>query len=571
MNRKILFVILLMGVVFTMSVMACTTLIVTKGASLDGSMFVGHSDDDHFMDQRIVYVPAKDHPAGSKRKVYATAAAVGEFPQFNTFFYPRLVDGFRAPAYDSNEYPLTIPLGEIPQVAHTYAYFDGNYGIMNEHQLMFGECTNGSKATLDPLPGVRLFYSSELSRVALERCQTAREAVELMGQLIDTYGYYGTGETLPVADPNEAWVFEMAPSPDGTGGLWVAKKIPDGEIFVSGNIFRIREVDPDDPDMLYSENLHTVAEKHGWWSPEDGLLDWLPTVSLGEYNHPYYSLRRIWRLFDKVAPSLGLSATVEDGLTKAYPFSVKPDEKLSLQDVFSLFRDHYEGTKFDLTQGVGAGPFGNPNRYYGAYDGQGDVGDPSKKLEGAWERPISVNYCGYVFVNQGRSHLPDPIGGVMWMGLDKPSDTCFIPFYVGANGLPSIIETYDPLDFDHNSAWWAFNFVANWAEKKYAYMHPEIAARQSYHEEASIQLIQQTDQEALTLMDKNRDALGDYLRQICSKNAETIVSDWWELSEYLIVKYNDGYISTPGNAAQPVGYPREWLNRTEWINGPVKY
>src|SRR6056297_1866647 len=186
MNRKILLVLLMMGVVFAMSVMACTTLIVTKGASVDGSVFVGHSDDDHFMDQRIVYVPAKDYPAGAKRKVYASAVAVGEFHEFNSFFYPRIVDGFRAPAYASDEYPLTIPLGEIPQVAHTYAYFDGNYGIMNEHQLMFGECTNGSKVTLDPLPGVRLFYSSELSRVALERCRTAREAVELMGELIDT-------------------------------------------------------------------------------------------------------------------------------------------------------------------------------------------------------------------------------------------------------------------------------------------------------------------------------------------------------------------------------------------------
>jgi dipeptidase len=139
------------------------------------------------------------------------------------------------------------------------------------------------------------------------------------------------------------------------------------------------------------------------------------------------------------------------------------------------------------------------------------------------------------------------------------------------NGLPSIIETYSPYDFDHNSAWWAFNFVANWAEKKYSYMHPEIKARQEFHEEASIELTRQTDEKALTLLNENTEALGDYLRQICSKNAESIVADWWKLSEYLIVKYNDGYITIPGNAAQPVGYPQEWLDRTKWVNGPTEY
>jgi len=571
MREKFWLVSLVFCLVLTTSIMACTTMIVTKGASIDGSMFVAHSDDDELMDNRIIYVPAKDYPEGAKRKVYATGAALGDFPQFNTFGYPRIVDELRAPGYASDDYPLTIPLGEIPQVAHTYAYFDGNYGIMNEHQLMFGECTNGAKVTLDPVPGKLLFYSAELSRVALERCKTAREAVEIMSELIDTYGYYGTGETLPVADPNEAWVFEMAPSPEESAGLWVAKKIPDGEVFVSGNIFRIREVDPDDPDMLYSENLHSVAEKYGWWSPEDGLLDWLPTVSLGEYNHPYYSLRRIWRLFDRMAPSLGLSPKVENGLTKAYPFSVKPDHKLSLQDVFSLYRDHYEGTDFNLTQGTGAGPFGNPNRYYGAYDGQGDVGNPNRKLDGAWERPISVNYCGYAFVNQGRSHLPDPIGGVMWMGPDKPSDTCFMPFYVGVGSLPKKVETFSPYDFDHDSAWWAFNFVSNWAEKKYSYMYPEIEARQQFYEERSMQLIQKTDEVAVKVLEENPKALSKLLEKVCSENAEDIVSNWWKLSEYLIVKYNDGYITTPGKVAQPVGYPKEWLDKTDWSNGPTKY
>ncbi|MCB1223635.1 MAG: C69 family dipeptidase, partial [Mesotoga sp.] len=211
------------------SSMACTTLIVTKGASADGSMIVAHSDDNDLADQRIVYVPAQDHEPGSFRPVYCSAVAMGEFHQYNSFIYPRIVSD-RAPAYDTPGYPLSIPIGMIPQVDHTFAYFDGSYGIMNEHQLMFGECTDGAKIQIGPEPGKRIFYSSELSRVALERCKTAGEAVELIGYLIEKYGYYGTGETLPVADPNEAWVIEMAPSPEGTGGLWVARRVPDGEV-----------------------------------------------------------------------------------------------------------------------------------------------------------------------------------------------------------------------------------------------------------------------------------------------------------------------------------------------------
>ena len=214
---------------------ACTTTIVTPGASADGSMLVSHSDDNDLSDQAIVYVPARDWPQGSQRPVYASAVAVGDQPQFNAFIVPRLVSKERAPGYANKGEAPSIPVGYIPQVPHTYAYIDGSYGIMNECGLMFGECTNGSFVSNGPEAGKRLFYSSELARVALERCRTAREAIALMGELIETYGYYGTGETLPVADPKEAWVMEMAPGPDDTGGLWVAQRVPDGHFWVAAN------------------------------------------------------------------------------------------------------------------------------------------------------------------------------------------------------------------------------------------------------------------------------------------------------------------------------------------------
>jgi len=560
----------LVFMLWTSPALACTTIIVTKGASSDGSMFVTHSDDNDLMDQRIVYVPAMDHPKGAMRPVYYTAASIGEIAAFNAFSYPRIVAADRGPAYDTAGKP-SIPLGYIPQVAHTYAYFDGNYGIMNEHQLMFGECTDGAKITAEPKPGARIFYSAELARVALERCTTAREAVVLMGSLIEEYGYYGTGETLPVADPDEAWVMEMAPSPEGTGGLWVAKRIPDGEVFVAANQFRIRDIDPADPDLLFGKDLFAIAEKHGWWSPDDGTLDWLPTVSLGEYNHPYYSLRRVWRVLSLVAPSKNYSPWVESGLTRYYPFSVRPDKKLAIRDVMRLHRDHYEGTEFDLTKGSAAGPFGYPDRYYGPYDGQGDVGDPSRKLAGAWERPLSVTYCGYTYVLQGRNWLPDAVGGIMWMGLDKPSDTVFMPFYTGVDSLPKSIATYDPLKFDRSSAWWTFNFVSNYQALRYDAMHTELVAKQAELENGFLARQAAVEAEALKLHAKSPGLAKRYLTDYAAKTTAATIDAWWKLSDHFIVKYNDGLLSEPGKVGQPLGYPVDWLQSTSWPDGPTKY
>ncbi len=424
-------------IVFAGGTWACTTILVTAGASADGSLYVTHSDDNELADERIIYVPAMNHEPGSERPVYCTGVALGPRPEYNSFMEPRLVCDERGPGYDTLDSLASIPLGYVPQVPHTYAYFDGSYGIMNEHQLMIGECTNSARMQLEPEPGRRIFYSSELSRIALERCTTAREAVELMGKMIEEYGYYGTGETLLLGDSEEGWVFEMCcGTVDSTGGLWVARRVPDGEVFVAANEFRIREIDPDDTDLLYCSDLFDQVEALGWWNPEDGGLDWLVTISLGECRHPYDALRRVWRVQSLVAPSLNLCPYVEDGLTEYYPFSVAPDTPLETHDVMRLHRDHFEGTEFDMTNGPSAGPYGFPNRFYGSYDDHPPMGTITLPLDGAWERPLSVAYCGYVYVCQGRSWLPDPIGGICWMGSDSPSETCFVPFYCGAGDLP---------------------------------------------------------------------------------------------------------------------------------------
>ena len=548
---------------------ACTTTIVTPGASADGSMLVSHSDDNDLGDQSIVFVPARDWPMGSLRPVYASAVAVGDQPQFNAFTVPRLVDGKRAPGYANPGNPPSIPVGHIPQAAHTYAYIDGNYAIMNEHGLMFGECTDGAFISNGPEPGKRIFYSSELARVALERCRTAREAITLMGRLIETYGYYGTGETLPVADKSEAWAMEMAPSPEGRGGLWAAQRVPDGHFWVAANEFRIRELIPGNPDQMWGESLMDVLDRAGWRSPKNASrpVDWLTSVSHGEYCHPYYSLRRVWRALSLAAPSTGLPAWVESGVTRAYPFSIKPDQKMSVRDLQRIHRDHYEGTEFDLTKGVAAGPFGSPERYLGPYDPHGDVGDPKAQLKGAWERPLSMYYTGYTTICQWKPHLPGTLAGTLWLALDRPAESVFVPLTVGP--LPKGYEKGDTRAFSRDSAWWTYNLVGNYAQLKYSYMIRDIRARAALNEDDGFRLQARLEDELAGLAAADPRRAASRRNQRLNAHAEAVRADWTNLFEHLVAKYAQGFVSAPGKMAQPVGYPQEWLDRTNYADGPA--
>jgi len=570
MTRIYLFLSLL-GFFASTTLFACTTMIITKAATKDGSVCVAHSDDSEMFDNRLVRVPAADHKPGSMRPVYYDPASLGSRPEYNGNVLRRYVGTHRGPVYVDNDIPQSIPLGFIPQVAHTYAYMDGSYGLMNEHQLMMGEATNGSKVTLEPEAGKRIFYSAELSRVAMERCKTARCAIKLIGELIDTYGYYGTGEVLPIADTKEGWVLEMAPSPDKVKGLWVAKKVPDGEIFVAANEFRIREIDPNDPDMMYSKNLFDVAKKHKWWDPKKGKLDWLRTVSKGEYSHPYYSLRRVWRLQSRIAPSLKLSPWVKDGYTKQYSFSIKPDKKLSVKDIIGLYRDHYQGTEFDQTKGVTAGPFANPYRYPGPMDAGNDTGKLTGH-KGAWERPLSIYRSGYTYVAQAREWLPDPIGGLFWFAPDEAMSSVITPFYVGVpDSVPKPYYTGFSDKFDQKSVWWAFNFVANWAGLKYSYMIKDIKDKQDELETVAIEGTKEVEKHALKTYKNDPVQAKKMLSEFSRNNAMNVYRTWWELAWKLVAKYSDGYVNEPGKMAQEVGYPKAWYEKSEWKNGPIRY
>ena len=544
---------------------ACTVFAITPGASEDGSMYAGHTNDGVGKDWRniddisLLYVPAADHAPGEQRAVVydpdsGSDAAGGE---------------------DSGDSCLV--LGYIDQVPHTYAYYTGSYGMMNEHQLLSAECTDYAKVELGAVEGKRIFYSSELSNVALERCTKAREAVELVGGLIDTYGYYGTGETLVFADPEEAWVIEICSSLDEAdgGGLWVAQRIPDGEVFVAANEFRIREVVPGNPDQIYAKDLFSKLEKAGVWSPADGPLDWLKAVSYGEYSHPYYSLMRVWRIQDRLAPSLNLSPYVGNSYTKAYPFTVTPDEKVNLTGAFSLFRDHYEGTGFDLSTGEAAGPFGNPYRYLGPDDAHTNFQNASymEVRAGANPRPVSAVFCSYSYIAQARSSLPDPVGGVLWFGPAVAYETVYAPIYAGSTNVSAAYTTGDRSKYDYDTAYWTFDLLTNWAMLRYDAMIDVITAKQGELEAGSIALVRETDEQAAKLIAAgDEEGAARLLTDFTVMRGDTIIDEWHDLTGTLIVMYSNGLITDPmTEAVEEPGYPAWWLNRTGYQYGPRVY
>nr|WP_319539116.1 C69 family dipeptidase [uncultured Methanospirillum sp.] len=562
---KICILFLLILLIYIPSAYGCTTFVVTGNASEDGSVFVGHSNDgfgsgliyNRIREDMVSFrhVPAKDHPEKATRPVVYDPNSGGEFIG-------------EAPSNDTQ----TLVLGEIPEVNHTYAYITGSYGMINEHQLMTGECTDYAKIHPGAEKGKRIFYSSELSNIALERCTKAKDAVLLMGNLIETYGYYGTGETLIFADPSDAWVIEMCGgTPDGTGGYWAAEQIQQGEIFVAANEFRIRELSADNPSQIYSENLDKDAEKMGWWNRTDGTLDWTKTFGIGEYSHPYYSQARVWRIFDRLAPSLGLSPYVEGPFSKAYPFSIKPDKPVNITTALSIYRDHYEGTVFDLTAPPAGGPFGDPYRVWGQFDLH-DAPYEGELKPGSWSRPISTDPCGYSYICQGRSTLPDPIGGVCWLGLSSPSETCYVPFYAGIYHLPLPYVHGSHWEFDLNTAFWPYELLQNYARLMYSYISPEIKAEQERIEGAAIAKQSDIEAEALERYKVNERSSREYLTAYTNETAMNALHDWKALMGRMIVTYRNGnYNDVQNHTISNIGYTAWWNEYARYQYGPRVY
>jgi len=496
---------------------ACTNLLVTKGASADGSVMITYTCDGEFL-PHLEYTPAADYAEGDSLAIEDWQGNVR---------------------------------GYIKQVPHTYAVVD----LMNEHQLAISETTFDGREELQNEDGLLHYF--DLMAIALQRSRTAREAIDVMTGLVEEYGYRSTGESFSIADTEEAWIMEMiGPGKGEEGAIWVAVRIPDGYISAHANKARIGEFPLDDSEKcIYSDNVISFALDHGYYDPDSGepfLFN--ETYCPSTPKNKRYGSTRVWSIFNRAAPSMNLSPDYTRGKegTKPYPLWIKPDKKLGVADVFSLMRDHYEGTDYDMTAGVDAGPFGTPYRWRPMYF----ILD---SIEYAWERPISTQQTGFSFVSQSRSWLPDPIGGVYWYGVDDTWFTCYIPLYCGIDGIPESFTKGSIQNFSWESAWWVFNFVSNFCNLKYSYMIKDIQTVQKEIEGQFLALQPTVEQTAKELFKTDPKLMIRYLTDYSVSNGEMVVDKWRELGEFLIMKYNDGYVKNASGRPEGVGYPENWL------------
>lgn len=519
MKKSLPLLILAMVILVPITIFPCTNLIVTKGASSDGSSFLVYTNDGEWL-YRLSNKPAQDHQPGDSLT-------------------------FRSGRNNVE--------GKIHQVPHTYAVIGFQ---MNEHQLAVGETTFTGREEL--WNHTKFLQYWHLMSLALERAKTAREGVEVITSLAEQYGYGSEGESFSLVDPNEAWILEMVGTGDGgEGAVWVAVKIPDGCISAHANMARIGEFPLDDPEnCMYSDNVISFAVEKGYYDPDSGE----PFRFNEVYNPPSpdrlkYCESRVWSLFTRAAPSRDFSPDYHRGIKGAerYPLWIRPDKKIALQDVMALVRDHYEGTPWDMTEGLDAGPFGNPNRWRPLY------WDDTTGTRYSWERPISTYNTAFSFIGQMRDWLPDELGGICWFGVDDTYFTCYVPIFVGAISVPEPFTVGDIRNFSPESMWWAFNLVSNYANLRYDMMVKDMQQIQSKLES---EMIAQQDSITKTALSINAThTRKQFLTGYSDYWGEKVHQEWIALGEYLITKYNDGYVKDENQRIQEVGYPDDWKNQ----------
>ena len=496
----------------------CTSVLVSKGASTDGSVMITYACDAEFV-SHMRHLPAMDHGDNASLEIRK-----------------RNGESFK-----------------IDQPSRTHKVV----GNINEFQVAIGETTTSGRRELVNPDG--LLGYGKLMELMLQRAKTARDGIKVIVDLVDKYGYSSSMEAFSISDPEEAWILEMiGKGPGIKGAIWVALRIPDGYVSCHANLSRIGEIPFDDKkNCMYSEDVKTFAINKGYYDPASGEpfrfnLAYCPPTPGSLHS----CATRVWSILRRCAPSLNLSPDYHRAVVGAdpYPLWVKPDKKVSLEDVFGLIRDHYEGTEFDMTKGVDAGDFGSPYRWR-------PLGFEVNGESYMWERPIATQQTAYSFVSQSRSWLPDPIGGINWQGVDDAYTTCFVPFYCCVNEVPEIYKSGDLQEFSWNSAWWVFNFVANFANLKYSYMIKDIQEVQNKLESNVISTLPAVENAALELQKTNPDLMEHYLTTYCSSHSEYVIKEWIKLGESLITKYNDGYVKDENGRARGVGYPESWLQK----------
>jgi len=546
MKKQMIVFIAAVAIMISTNVFACTNFLVTPGASLNGTSMITYAADAHVLYGELYFTPAAYYPEGTMLSIYE---------------------------WDTNKF-----LGQIKQVRHTYSVV----GNMNEYQVAIGETTYGGRSELQDTTGI-MDYGS-LIYIALQRAKTAREAIHIIADLMDTYGYYSSGESFSISDPNEVWIMELIGK--GTelvtkgkgkkattynknkGAVWVAVRIPDGYISGHANQARIQQFPLDDPDnCLYAPDVIDFAREMGYYSGSDEDFSFSDTYAPVDFGGARFCDMRVWSFFKEVNDEMDqyFSYVKGDDLDNRMPLYIKPNRKISNYDLMNFMRDHLEGTELDMSADAGAGPFGLPYRWrplYWEVDGKMYCN----------ERTTATQQTGFSFVAESRKGMPDIIGGILWFGVDDAASTVYIPMYCGMTMVPEsfAVGNGDLLTYSETSAFWAFNFVSNFAYLRYNLMIEDIRKKLVALEKGFIEKVKSIDEKALALYEEDPEKARAFITNFSVDAGNHTVAIWKDLGRYLLVKYMDGNVKREKNGqfertkygypvgpAQP-GYSEEW-------------
>ncbi|NOQ26223.1 MAG: peptidase C69 [Bacteroidales bacterium] len=507
----------------------CTSITVGKLASEDGSVITSHTDDSHRTRSWMDIQAAKDHKSGEMVSMYK-----------------RNADTTKAmPTYKHDK------IGEIPQVDHTFQFVNSAYPCLNEKQLGIGESTFGGRSELQSDAGI--IDCQRLCQLMVERCTTAREAIKMAGELVKEYGWNDAGECLTIADPKEVWHFEIVgPGKDKVGGVWVAQRVPDDHIAANVNASTIKEIDLKKPDyFMASENIYDVAKENGYWNEKETFR--FCYAYAPDSRKSFASRRREWRIFDLLAPSLKLDPNAEN-----YPFSVKPDKKVSLGDLVKVFKDYYEGTPYDMTRSIKAtdsegksiiSPLANPFMPYDQLEisnvsgGWYSVNHETENITFLGERTIARWYTMYATIIQCRDWLPNEIGGVVWMAQDNVATSIYVPVYCSATDLPQSYKTPGRVNgYTRESAWWAFNRLGTLTAQRWGDMRHDIDGVWNPMQKELFENQKTFEEEALKLYNQKKPQKTiNYVTKYTNDWGNKVVDKAWNLGDFLWTKYDEKF------------------------------
>lgn len=484
--------------------MACTGLLAGRNATVDGSVMITYSADSHNLYGSLTSTPAGDWAEGDMREI---------------------ID------WDSGK-----PLGFIPQIPHTYAVV----GNMNEYSLAITESTWGGRSELVDTTGI-IDYGT-LIQLGLERARTAREAIQVMTDLVAEYGYYSSGESFSIADKNEAWVMELiGKGPGRKGAVWVAIRIPDDCISGHANQARIHTFPLNDKEnCIYSPDVISFAREMGYFKGKDKDFSFSKAYAPADFGALRGCDARVWSFFNRFNSKMDKYLPYINGEGgEVMPLYVRPDRKLSVRDMKDAMRDHFDNTPFDMHHDVGAGPFGSPYRYRPMYfevDGK----------EYLNERAIATQQTAFTLVAQIRPNLPDEVSGIQWFGVDDANTAVYIPVYASVSRVPNCFspDNGDLYNFSWTSAFWVHNWVANMAYNRYNPMIGDIRKVQKSLEDQFEGEVAFVDSLAVTLFNVNKAAAIELLTTYSCNSAEFSTTTWKDLGEFLMVKFLDGNVKS---------------------------